>query len=224
MNDSPLMVRAPVFAPLPVVEGGFACIACDAPIHYDTWSARGQGRSPSRHYNTFSVDDLVTLRVRDIVARNAWLFLWWPDVHAPRMPEVMEAFGFKFSGKGFTWIKVLRSLDRRPALISTADIETALHKGTGKTTRKNSETAWLGRRGRPKILSHSVREIIVAPIREHSRKPDEFYERAASFCAGPRLDLFGRQSCPGWQVYGDETRLFDPPAAVLTAPVLEPAP
>jgi N6-adenosine-specific RNA methylase IME4 len=207
MNDFPLTVRTPVFPPLPVVEGGFACIACDA------WSRRGQGGSPPRHYNTFSVDDLLMLRVRDIVARNAWLLLWWPDVHAPSMPEVMETFGFKFSGKGFAWIKILRSLGRRPGLISTADIETALHKGTGQKTRKNSETAWLGGRGSPKILSHSVWELIVAPVREHSRKPNEFFARAEQFCQGPRIDLFGRQSRNGWTVNGDQARMFDASAA-----------
>ena len=121
----------------------------------------------------------------------------------------MEAFGFQLSGKAFTWVKILRSLRRRPGLLSTDDIETALHTGAGKTTRKNSESCWLGRRGKPEILSHSVREVIVSGLREHSRKPDEFYRRVEQFCPGPRLDLFGRQSRPEWRVWGDQAALFD---------------
>jgi N6-adenosine-specific RNA methylase IME4 len=133
------------------------------------------------------------------------------------MPEVMEAFGFQFSGKGFTWVKILKSLGRKPRLISTADIGMALCMGGGKTSRKNSESCWLGRRGKPQILSHSVREVIIAPIGEHSRKPDEFYARAEQFCPGARLDLFGRQSRSGWVVYGDEATKFDAP---LLPPVI----
>jgi N6-adenosine-specific RNA methylase IME4 len=91
----------------------------------------------------------------------------------------------------------------------------------GFTTRKNSESCWLGRRGNPKILSHAVREVIVSPAREHSRKPDEFYRRVEQFCPGPRLDLFGRQSRPGWVAYGAESTKFDPPAS---PPVLEDSP
>jgi hypothetical protein len=42
-----------------------------------------------------------------------------------------------------------------------------------------------------------VRELVVAPVRGHRRKPDAFYERVERFCPGPRLDLFGRQR-QGW--------------------------
>jgi N6-adenosine-specific RNA methylase IME4 len=130
----------------------------------------------------------------------------------PRLIETMRALGFEFSGKAFTWFKTLPSLARGPRLISSDAIEAMLPMGNGKTTRKNSESCWLGRCGKPRILSHGVREIIVAPRREHSRKPDEFYRRVEQFCPGPRLDLFGRQSRPGWVVYGDQARKFDPQA------------
>ena len=101
--------------------------------------------------------------------------------------------------------------------------KSALHMGCGKTTRKNSESCWLGRRGKPKILSHSVREVIVSVRRQHSRKPEEFYRRVQQFCGGPRLDLFGRESRTGWVVYGDQATKFDAPA-VSASPVLQITP
>jgi N6-adenosine-specific RNA methylase IME4 len=52
---------------------------------------------------------IATLPVRDIVARNAWLHIWWRDAHLPPLIETMEAFGFAFRGKGFTWVKTLKS-------------------------------------------------------------------------------------------------------------------
>jgi N6-adenosine-specific RNA methylase IME4 len=67
----------------------------------------------------------------------------------------------------------------------------------------------LGRRGHPERLDKGVFEIIVAPRREHSRKPDEVYRRIEKYCAGQRLDLFPRQRRDGWIPYGDEADKFD---------------
>jgi hypothetical protein len=41
---------SPIFAPLPMIAGGWACIACDTPL------PKGQGRAPSRHYRTHSLE------------------------------------------------------------------------------------------------------------------------------------------------------------------------
>jgi N6-adenosine-specific RNA methylase IME4 len=199
----------PVFAPLPTIEGGWSCVTCDAGIHFDTYSSRGQGRSPSKHYRDHAPEALAALSLEDVLAKDAWLFLWWTEPHQPDLIEAMGALGFEYSARAFTWVKTLESLARAPRMISTDDIESVLTMGGGLTTRKNTEGCYLGRRGKPKILSHSVREVIVAPRREHSRKPDQLYRRVEQFCAGPRLDLFGRQSRPGWVVYGQESTKFD---------------
>jgi N6-adenosine-specific RNA methylase IME4 len=48
-----------------------------------------------------------------------------------------------------------------------------------------------------------VSSVIHAPRREHSRKPDEAYERIAGvFGDVPRIELFARHSAPGWTVAG----------------------
>lgn len=83
--------------------------------------------------------------------------------------------------------------------------------GGGYGTRKNAEICWLGRRGNPKRRSRDVRELIVAPRREHSRKPDEQYGRIERLCAGPYLELFARQQRPGWIALGDEVNKFQFP-------------
>ena len=51
--------------------------------------------------------------------------------------------------------------------------------------------------------------------REHSRKPDEFYAILDRACPGltRRADVFGRQSKPGWDVWGKEATKFDSEAA-----------
>ena len=66
--------------------------------------------------------------------------------------------------------------------------------------------------GKPKRLSAAVRQLIVAPRREHSRKPDEQYERIEALCPGPRLELFARHRRPGWTAWGNQLPPYDPTA------------
>jgi N6-adenosine-specific RNA methylase IME4 len=62
----------------------------------------------------------------------------------------------------------------------------------------------IGRRARPPIKAHDVRELIVSPRRKHSQKPDEQYERIERLVDGPYLEMFARQRRPGWVAWGDE--------------------
>lgn len=58
-----------------------------------------------------------------------------------------------------------------------------------------------------------VHQDIIAPVREHSRKPDEQYDRIERLLGltepGDKIELFARQSWPGWDSWGLETGRFD---------------
>jgi N6-adenosine-specific RNA methylase IME4 len=115
----------------------------------------------------------------------------------------MQEWGFRYSAIAFTWVK----LKRDHVLTGERD----LHVGLGYTTRKNTELCLLARRGSPKRRSTKVRELIVSPRREHSRKPDEIHERIEQYCAGPYVELFARSSRKGWRTWGAEATKFDEP-------------
>jgi N6-adenosine-specific RNA methylase IME4 len=51
-------------------------------------------------------------------------------------------------------------------------------------------------------LSVPVRELIIAPIREHSRKPEEV--RIEQLAAGPYIELFAPNTVQGWDSFGNE--------------------
>jgi N6-adenosine-specific RNA methylase IME4 len=85
--------------------------------------------------------------------------------------------------------------------------------GGGYGTRHNAEICWLGHRGKPQRKSKGVRELIIAPVREHSRKPDEIYARVEALSDGPYVELFARQQWPGWICIGDEVGKFQREAA-----------
>jgi MT-A70 len=69
-------------------------------------------------------------------------------------------------------------------------------------------------RGNLNRRSASVRQLVIAPIRDHSRKPAEVRERIMALVDGPYLEMFARERCAGWDTWGLETEKFDRPASV----------
>jgi N6-adenosine-specific RNA methylase IME4 len=188
----------------------------DPPWPFDVRSSKGEGRSAGRHYRggCMSIKEIAAYPVAQLAAADSFLFLW---VTGPRLPDafaVMAAWGFIYSGTAFCWVKPTKSgtiiQDGRPYYGGWA-------MGGGYGTRKNAEQCLLGRRGRPKRLDRGVHELIVAYRREHSRKPDEQYERIERFCDGPFLELFARQRRSGWISIGDELDKFSQFPAVATS-------
>ena len=185
--------------------GRYGAIAVDPPYRFAVRNrATGLGRSADRHYATLSLEDIKALPVAQLAGPSCWLMLWttWP--HLPQAVELMAAWGFSYSSCAFLWVKLRRGFRTDLSSIQPSDVA----MGLGYTTRKASEPCLLGRRGSPRRLRNDVRDVILAPVREHSRKPDEFYERVEQFAPGPRLELFARQRRPGWDAWGAELDKF----------------
>lgn len=191
------------FAGLP--RGHFGAILADPPWHFEVWSLAPTSdvRHPSKHYKTMTTEEICSLSVAGLAAPDCVLFMWivWPMLeHAM---ETIGAWGFKYKTCGFAWIKADASqTDMFPD-------DMPVWPGTGYWTRANSEVCLLASRGKPKRLNADVRQGIIAPRREHSRKPDGIHERIERLVAGPYLELFARQRRPGWTVWGNEVGKFD---------------
>jgi N6-adenosine-specific RNA methylase IME4 len=193
------------FKPLPEITGGWRCILADVPLRFRSNSEAKPGRNAMRHYACMSAEALAALPVKRIAARDALLFYWTtgPVIATGAHVVVMQAWGFEPTTLGF-------ANPRAPSLFLT---ERDFAFGPGLTTRKNCEFVVLGRRGKPERLARDVAELVIAPRREHSRKPDEVYLRIERYCVGPRLELFAREGRRGWTAWGDETSRFDRPWA-----------
>jgi N6-adenosine-specific RNA methylase IME4 len=61
----------------------------------------------------------------------------------------------------------------------------------------------LATQGGPKRLPSDGRQAIMVPRLEHSRKPDEAYERIERLAEGPYIELFARQQRPDWTLLGE---------------------
>lgn len=187
-------------------RGGYRAILVDPPWNFTPWSVSGGPRSErrdaTRYYDTMSIDEICALPVGDLAARDCMLFLWatWPMIEDAF--RVVRAWGFTYSTCGFLWAKA----HARQIEMFRDDLDGQV--GMGFWTRSNSEPCLLAIRGKPKRLNKDVRQAIIEPRREHSRKPDCVRERIERLVAGPYLELFARSTRPGWDVFGDETGRF----------------
>lgn len=121
--------------------------------------------------------------------------MWIISSHIDQAIELGEAWGFQLKTNAFTWVKLTK--DGKPKM------------GMGYWTRKGSEQCLMFTRGKPKRLNAGVREVITAQPREHSRKPDQQYQRIEQLVGGPYLELFARQAWPGWTAWGNQTNKFE---------------
>ena len=141
-------------------------------------------------YPTMSPQEIMDLPVPDIAADNCVLFLWIMNSELPLALEVIKAWGFKYKTVAFTWVKTRKN---------------TYHFGGGNWTRSNPELCLLATKGNIKRKSASVRNLVISPLREHSRKPDEIRQAIIELVGDlPRIELFARQEHEGWDVFGNE--------------------
>ena len=193
---------------LPTTPGGFAYILADPPWSFLTY---GQKRTtPHRgaddHYGTMTADELTALPVGAVAAKDCALLMWIVDCHAEEAFQLARDWGFTFKSIAFVWLKRDPLDARQEAFLQP--IPRPAHIGMGYSTRKQAELCLLFTRGKPKRLSKGVRQVIEAPRREHSRKPDETFARIEALYAGSYLELFARQQRAGWTAWGNQTDKF----------------
>jgi N6-adenosine-specific RNA methylase IME4 len=165
----------------------YGAILIDPPWDFQVWSDKGKGRSPA--YATMSFENLFSLDVADRAAPDCALFLWAVDSHLQTALTLIDAWGFIYKTIAFVWVK--------PSI------------GLGYWSRKEAEVCLMATRGKPKRVNADVRQVIQAPRRQHSRKPDEIYTRIERLVGGAYLEMFARQRWPGWDQWGDQTDKFE---------------
>lgn len=199
------------FGDLPRRSAGV--ILADPPWGFKTWSGPEKklaSRGTVAPYKTMEMADIAALPVSELAAPDCCLFMWvvWPTL--PEALEIIKAWGFEYKTCGFSWIKG----DSRQ--IEMFDDDIIPYMGLGYWTRANSEVCLLATRGNPKRINADVRQAIVEPKREHSRKPDCIYERIERLVPGPFVELFARTRRPGWLSWGNDLDKFTPPIFVET--------
>lgn len=177
---------------------------------FSNWSEAGEEKNAKAQYDCMPTADIAALPVGHLAAGDCWLWLWATHPMLGDALQVLDAWGFKFVTSG-VWVK--RGESGRLAF------------GTGYVLRSASEPFLIGKIGDPKAYSKSIRTVIEAPRRQHSRKPDQAYRACETlFGPGNRADLWSRQSRSGWKSWGWESTKFDAGDPASLKREIEPAP
>jgi N6-adenosine-specific RNA methylase IME4 len=172
--------------PPPLPEGPFRVIVIDPPWHYDKRAEDASHRA-ALPYPSMSLDDIATLPIAGMAAADCILWLWTTNAHLFDCPRLLSAWGFTHKTI-LTWVK-----DRM---------------GCGDWLRGQTEHCLLAVRGNPAVRLTNQTTVIRGVVREHSRKPEEFYSLVEALCPGSKVELFQRTPRAGWLGHGNETTRF----------------
>lgn len=172
--------------PLPLPEGPFDVIVADPPWSYDN-RAEDAAHRAANPYPSMPISEICaywqTEGLESRAGTNCILWLWTTNAHMREAFSVLDAWGFTHKTI-LTWVK-----DRM---------------GTGDWLRGRTEHCLLAVRGKPTVVLGNQTTAIEGPLRQHSRKPDEFYRLVEELCPGSRLELFSRTEREGWTSHGAE--------------------
>jgi N6-adenosine-specific RNA methylase IME4 len=159
----------------------FACIYADPPWQYGNQSTRG---STDNHYPTMTLDDIAALPVGELAAEQCHLWLWTTNGFLFDCPKLFDAWGFEFKSS-YVWCKT--------------------QIGMGNYLRNAHEFLLLAVRGGLTGAVKDVRSWGEFPRAAHSAKPEPIRQAVIErLSPGPRLELFGRRTVPGWTVWGNQ--------------------
>lgn len=140
------------------------------------------------------IEELCALPVSEITEKDCVLFLWATFPQLKEALQLIKAWGFTYKTVAFVWLKT-----NKKAL--------TWFYGLGFWTRGNAEICLLATKGHPKRQAKNIHQLIISPIEEHSKKPEEARKKIVALMGDiPRIELFARKKSPGWDIWGNEVK------------------
>lgn len=169
----------------------YSIIYADPPWSYDDKGCSGAAEAV---YNTMPLSDICAMPVSSLAEKDAVLFMWATYPKLREALQVIDAWGFTYKSIAFQWVK-LNPKGR------------GFFLGLGRWTRGNTEPCLLAVKGKPHRVDANISQLIISPLRQHSRKPDETRDRITALMGDlPRIELFARTTTPGWDTWGNEIK------------------
>lgn len=166
--------------------GKYHAIAIDPPWPYDN-RADDESHRAANPYPSMSIEKITRLEVPGLSLDDSILWLWTTNAFMEEAHQIARTWGFEVKTI-LTWVK-----DRI---------------GTGDWLRGQTEHCLMAIKGKPVVNLTNQSTVIYGPLREHSRKPEQFYQLVDDLCPGKKVELFGRQVREGWAAYGNELDTF----------------
>jgi N6-adenosine-specific RNA methylase IME4 len=138
-----------------------------------------------KHYPTMSTKDICLLNVKNIIEKDAVLFLWVTSPLLTDGLEVIKSWGFKYK-TSFIWDKIKHNM--------------------GHYNSVRHEFLLVATKG---SCTPEVKKLFDSVVSEertvHSRKPQIFRDIINTiYPSGNRIELFARQKVDSWDSWGNE--------------------
>lgn len=151
------------------------------------WKANEFTGNKGLPYEAMSLQQIRGLPVTDLLADDAWVFLWTPCSMLHDAFHVIESWGMQYR-QIITWVKDYGM--GRPPFTATEHCLMAAH---GNPKRPHMQGAQLLNH----FSTHNVRL-------RHSQKPEVFFDHISPFCMGNCLELFSCSDRKGWDHWGNK--------------------
>lgn len=179
--------RQSVPKPLPV-EGKYRTISIDPPWPIEKVLRDNRPNQFDIEYPTMTLDEIADLPIPRYASEDGChIYLWTTHKHLPDALALLEGWEAKYQCL-LTWVKNVGF--------------------TPFSFMYSTEHCLFAHIGSLPLLQMGKRLDFSAKVREHSRKPNEFYDLVKSVSPEPRLDMFGREQREGFTVWGNEDNKF----------------
>ncbi|MBT9132789.1 MAG: Nucleoid occlusion protein [Firmicutes bacterium] len=138
-------------------------------------------------YPVMSLEEIKSLPIEEMAIKDGChLYLWTTQRYLPTAFDILKEWDFSYI---FTMV---------------------WHKAGGfqpfNLPQYNCEFVLFGRKGNlPFLDTKAFSTCFNGQRREHSRKPDQFYDLVKRVSPAPRIDYFSRERREGFEQYGNET-------------------
>lgn len=175
---------------VPLPEGKYSTIILDPPWAIEKILRKERPNQFDIDYPTWTIEEIMALPLQTLAENNGChIYLWTTHKYLPIAFDVLEAWGAKYQCL-LTWVKNVGM--------------------TPFSWMYSTEHCLFARIGELNLLKMGKRLDFNGKVREHSRKPDEFYDLVREVSPEPRIDMFGREPHDGFEVWGNEPNKFKP--------------
>lgn len=172
------------------LKGLYNVISIDPAWNYEgenknITSYDANGRRVANPYPEMSTQEIKNIKLP--LLNDSVVFLWTTHKFLPDAFDILK-----------NW-----NLDYKATLVWNKE-----KIGMGAWFRMQCEFCLVGIKGKPYWDNTTYRDIINEPRRQHSRKPDAFFDMVDKITLGRKLEYFSREKREGWDVFGNDVNKY----------------
>jgi len=173
-------------------DGPFGTVVIDPPWEMHMLDRDVRPLQVALDYPTMSYGEIISFWGAELQGRlepDCHVFLWTTQKHLPATIEMLAKLGLRY---------VLTMVWHKPGGFQPIGLP-----------QYNCEFVVYARKGSPVFVDTKAFDCCFeAPRREHSRKPDAFYDVIRRVTGGSRIDVFSREKREGFAQFGNQVDKF----------------